>query len=139
MKLFSKLMVAVTLIFTVFTAPAFAGDSDPLFISLTTDDSHRANMAVSFGKNQLNLGHPLTVFLNDKGVMVASKANAAEFAEHHKKLAAIIKDGGQVLVCPMCMKHFGIQKTDLLAGLQVGNPELTGRALFKENTKTLNW
>jgi len=32
------------------TAPALAGDTDPLFVNMTTDDAHRANMAITFGK-----------------------------------------------------------------------------------------
>lgn len=47
--------------------------------------------------------------------------------------------GATVLICPMCMKHYGVKEADLLSGLKVGKPELTGGALFKDNTKTLTW
>ncbi len=53
--------------------PALAGDADPLFINLISDDPHRADMAISFGKNQLERSHPLTIFLNDKGVFNGSQ------------------------------------------------------------------
>jgi len=39
----------------------------------------------------------------------------------------------------MCMKHYGVKEADLLPGIKVGNPEVTGGALFKDNTKTLTW
>jgi sulfur relay (sulfurtransferase) complex TusBCD TusD component (DsrE family) len=139
MKIFSKLLLAFALIVGCIGAPVFAGDTDPLFVNLTTDNSHRANMAISFGKNQLERGHPLTIFLNDKGVFIGSKVNSAKFAEQQKSLGELMNKGALVLVCPMCMNHYGIKEADLLPGLRVGNPELTGGALFKDNTKTLSW
>ena len=60
-----------------------AGASDPLFINLTSDDGHRSLMAISFGQNQLQRGHPLTVYLNDKAVLIASKKNGGQFARPH--------------------------------------------------------
>lgn len=112
---------------------------EPLFINMTTDEPHRALMAVGFGKNQLERGHGLTVFLNDRGVAVASKLNAAKFPEPQQTLAAILAKGGVVYVCPMCMKKYGVKEADLLPGLKVSNPELTGAALFAPGAKTLSW
>lgn len=58
-------------------APISAADamdvSAPLFINMTTNDPHRANMALSFGMKQLDRGHPLTVFLNDLAFMLAQR------------------------------------------------------------------
>lgn len=39
----------------------------------------------------------------------------------------------------MCMKYYGVKEGDLLSGLKVGTPELTGAAVFKDNTKSLTW
>jgi predicted peroxiredoxin len=118
---------------------AFAGANDPLFINMTTDDGHRATMAIGFGVKQHALGHPLTLFLNDKGVQVASKANAGKFADQQKVIVEAMAKGATVIACPLCMKHYGVKESDLLPGIQVGKPELTGGALFKDNTKTLTW
>ncbi|MBU0969446.1 MAG: DsrE family protein [Proteobacteria bacterium] len=139
MKLFSKLLVALAFIVGSIGMPAFAGDTDPLFVNLTTDDSHRANMAISFGKNQFDRGHPLTIFLNDTGVNIGSKANSAKFANHQKALGELMNKGATVLICPMCIKHYGVKEADLLTGLKVSNPDLTGGALFQDNAKTLSW
>ena len=139
MKFIPRLMLAFALVIGNIAAPAFAGDTDPLFINLTTDNSHRANMAISFGKNQLERGHPLTIFLNDKGVFLGSKSKAAKFGGQQKMFSEILGKGAVVLVCPMCMKHYRVKESDLLSGLKVGNPELTGGALFRDNTKTLTW
>jgi hypothetical protein len=37
------------------------------------------------------------------------------------------------------MKHYGINESDLLAGIKVGNPRMLSDALFQDNTKTLAW
>lgn len=116
-----------------------AGDTDPLFINLTTDDSHRAEMAITFGKAQHALGHPLTIFLNDRAVFVASTTQAPRFAKHQEMLAELAAKGAVLLVCPMCTKHYGMQEADFVKGLKMGRPDLTGSALFKDNTKTLTW
>ena len=132
-----------TLFFAFFLAMAgmnsVAGTNAPLFINMTTDDGHRASMALSFGRNQLERGHPLTVFLNDKGVYVGSRLQAHRFPEQQKQLAELMAKGANVIACPMCMKHYGVQQGDLLPGIQSGNPELTGAALFRDNTRTLTW
>lgn len=139
MKFIANLFFALALIVGSITTPAFAGDTDPLFVNLTTDDSHSANMAITFAKSQFERGHPLTIWLNDKGVFIGSKAKAAKFADHQKMLAELLNKGAVVISCPMCMKHYGVKEADLLPGIKVGNPELTGGALFKDNTKTLTW
>ena len=119
--------------------PALAGDTDPLFVNATSDNVHRARMAFSFSKNQLDRKHPVTIFLNDRAVLIGSKANAKRFKEHQAMLAAMMKAGASVLICPMCMQHYGVKPGDLIEGIKVGNPELVGGALFKDGTKTLTW
>lgn len=138
-----KLLKIFTFLLITFAAtvsqPTFAGANDPLFVNMTTDESHRANMAITFSKSQMERGHPVTIFLNDKGVFVGSKGNSEKYQEQQAFLAEIMKKGGSVMACPMCIKHYGVKESDLLEGIKVGNPELTGSALFKDNTKTLTW
>jgi sulfur relay (sulfurtransferase) complex TusBCD TusD component (DsrE family) len=133
------LLASLVLLASAFARPSFAGDTDPLFVNITTNDVHRARMAITFGTAQMERGHPLTIFLNDRGVLIGSRANSATFAEHQKALAEAMAKGAVVIVCPMCMKHYGVKPADLLPGAEVGKPELTGGALFKEGTRTLSW
>jgi len=139
MRFLAQLLLALTIGLGAVAGPAMAADSDPLFVNMTTDDGHRANMAITFSKNQFERGHPLTIFLNDKGVLVGSTTNAAKYGDQQKALAEMMGKGAVVLICPMCMKHYGVKESDLLPGLKVGSPEATGAALFKENAKTLTW
>ena len=88
---------------------------------------------------QLDRGHPLTVFLNDKGVYVGSAANASKFTEQQTTIAALLKSGAVVFICPMCMEHYGIKQADLIPGLKVSDPDAIGEYLFKPNTQTLTW
>jgi sulfur relay (sulfurtransferase) complex TusBCD TusD component (DsrE family) len=91
--------------------PALAADKAPLFINITTDEPHRANMTIAFGKNQFEHGYALTIFLNDRGVFVGSKAQAGKFGNHQKALADLVGKGATVLIRPMCMKHDGAART----------------------------
>lgn len=119
--------------------PVTAGPTDPLFVNLTTDDPHRANMGITFGNMQLQRGHPLTIFLNDRAVAIGARSQSGKFGDHQKVLQDLMSKGATVLICPMCMKHYGVSESDLLPGVKTGNPERTGEALFKDNTKTMTW
>ncbi|MBP1626851.1 MAG: hypothetical protein H6Q00_1326 [Holophagaceae bacterium] len=129
-----------TLVFALILASGITATAgDPLFINMTTDEAHRASMAISFGKNQMDRGHGLTVFLNDRGVVLASKLRAEQYSGQQKVLLEIVSRGGAVLVCPMCMKQYGVLAVDLLPGLKLSNPDLTGAALFAKDGRTLSW
>ncbi len=82
MKILQSFFAALLLMLGAFAQPAAAGERDPLFINMTTDDPDRANMAITFGANQMARGHPLTIFLNDRGVFVGSRVYAGRFGEH---------------------------------------------------------
>ncbi|MGE3914233.1 MAG: DsrE family protein [Hyphomicrobiaceae bacterium] len=137
-KLAAVLLVAA-LAMPALAPAAAAAETDPLFVNMTTDNGHRARMALAFSQNQAERKHPVAVFLNDRGVLVGSKAHAKKFKSQQEQLQALVKGGATVLVCPMCMKHYGVKEADLIEGLKVGNPELVGGALFRDGTKTLTW
>jgi sulfur relay (sulfurtransferase) complex TusBCD TusD component (DsrE family) len=137
--MFRKLFLAFALIGVLAAMPAVADSPGSLFVNLTSDDSHRANMALTFTKNQLERGHPVTIFLNDRGVFVGDKSNAEKFKGQQQALAELMAKGAVVIVCPFCAKHYGVKDTDFIEGAKVGNPDLTGSLLFKDDTKTMTW
>jgi len=118
---------------------AFSGANDPLFINLSTDELHRSTMAINFGKHHSANGHPLTIFLNDKAVMMGVKAGSTKFAEQQQALSEVISSGALVIMCPMCLKQAGFTEADLISGIKLGSPKVTGDALFKDGTKTMSW
>jgi sulfur relay (sulfurtransferase) complex TusBCD TusD component (DsrE family) len=134
-----KLFLALALIGVLAAMPAAADSPGSLFVNLTSDENHRANMAMMFSKKMMERGHPVTIWLNDKGVFLASKENAGKFAQQQKALAELMANGAVVIVCPFCAEHYGVKVTDFIEGAKVGNPDLTSGLLFKEDTKTLTW
>lgn len=132
-------LIALALLAAVAARPAAADEPASLFVNLTTDEPHRVAMALSFAKAQLGLGHPVTVWLNDRGVFVGDPKSAGKLSEAHGMLKQLMSAGAQIIACPMCMKHYGIGDTSLLEGIKTGNPEMTGAALFKAGARTLTW
>lgn len=121
------------------SSTAIAGASDSLFVNATSDDGYRATMTLTFSQRQLERKHPVTIFLSDRGVLIASKANATKFKDQQTLLVALMNAGASVIACPTCMKHFGVEETDILPGIKVGTPASIDAALFQDNTKTLSW
>lgn len=78
--LLKSLKSVVLAILAAISLSAFAGPNDPLFINLSTDELHRSTMAINFGKHHSANGHPLTIFLNDKAVMLGVKAGSTKFS-----------------------------------------------------------
>jgi sulfur relay (sulfurtransferase) complex TusBCD TusD component (DsrE family) len=118
---------------------AFSAANDPLFINLSTDEVSRASMAINFGKHHFSTGHPLTIFLNDKAVMLGVKAGSSKYVEQQQALSEAIAAGALVIMCPICLKQAGYSEADLIAGVKLGGPKVTGDALFKDGTKTMSW
>ncbi len=135
----NSLKLAVIAVLTALSLSTFAGPNDPLFINLSTDDLNRASMAITFGKHHSASGHPLTIFLNDKAVMMGVKAGSTKFAEQQQALADVISSGALVIMCPICLKQAGFTEADLMNGVKMGGPKITGEALFKDGTKTMSW
>jgi sulfur relay (sulfurtransferase) complex TusBCD TusD component (DsrE family) len=134
-----NLITAIALICALAATPALADTHDSLFVNLTTDEPHRADMAMAFAKSMMERNHPVTIWLNDKGVFLASKEQSGPFGNQQKTLSALMGMGATVIVCPMCMAHYGVKEADLISGAKVGNPDHTSALLFREGTKTLTW
>jgi predicted peroxiredoxin len=133
-------LLAFALFAVVAARPAASAETGSLFVNLTTDDPHRAAMAFAFSKAQMALGHPVTIWLNDRGVFLGDlSSSAGKLSQPQTMLKELMANGAQVIACPMCMKHYGIGDTSLLSGIKTGNPEMTGAALFKEGAQTLTW
>jgi sulfur relay (sulfurtransferase) complex TusBCD TusD component (DsrE family) len=136
---FKSLKVMMITALAALSLSAVAGPNDPLFINLSTDELHRSSMAINFGKHHSANGHPLTIFLNDKAVMMGVKAGSGKFADQQQALSEVIASGALVIMCPMCLRQAGYTEADLIPGVKIGGPKITGDALFKDGTKTMSW
>ena len=137
MKVF-RILVVLGIILAGLAQVASAASSDPLFVNLTSDDNHKANMAIAFSKEILKQGHPVTIYLNCQAVQLVNKKNP-RYAMQQKKLGEFINKGGTVLVCPVCQKFLHINQADLIPGVHLSNAGVVSQALFRGNTKTLSW
>jgi sulfur relay (sulfurtransferase) complex TusBCD TusD component (DsrE family) len=134
-----SIKLAVLAALALLSLSAYAGPNDPLFINLSTDEAQRASMAINFGKHHSANGHPLTIFLNDKAVMLGVKSGSTKFSDQQQALNEVISSGALVIMCPMCLRQAGFTETDLISGVKLGSPKVTGDALFKDGTKTMSW
>ena len=141
MRLLSIALLALLAVITIApgVSPVLAGNDDPLFVNLTSDESHRASMALTFTSKQQARKHPVSVYLNDRAVVLAAKSKAAEFGAHQKLIGEILAAGGTVLICPMCMKHYGVAEADLIEGVKVSSPEVVEEKLYEDDAQTLSW
>jgi sulfur relay (sulfurtransferase) complex TusBCD TusD component (DsrE family) len=139
MRLPLSTAAAALLALTLCLPPALAGDTDPLFVNLTTDDTHRVTMALTFSANQQERKHPVAIFLNDRAVFVGSKSQGGRFATQQGKLKEMMAKGVDVYICPMCAQHYGVDLSDLLEGIKPGTPDAVGALLFRDGGKTLTW
>jgi predicted peroxiredoxin len=139
MQFFKTVLLALALIVSGLSNPVFAGDKDPLFIALSSDATRRVGHVLHFAELQRARGHSLTIWLNESGILLASRKYAEKHADHQKALAELMSKGATVLICHYCMQQFDVEASDLLPGFKIGSPELLGNALFKDDTKTLSW
>lgn len=115
-----------------------------LFINLTEIDKGTAGHAMHFAEKMMKRGHPVTLFLNKGAVLFASKsAPHGVFPMAGKTvpemMQALIKDGAVVIVCKMCAKMRGVDASDFIDGVKLGNPDLVSEYLFDPKYKTISW
>ena len=135
-------LLFLTLLNFSFNSSAIAGDDKKLFVSLISDDLDRAAMAVSISDKVLSTEKiPVTIFLSAQGVRWADKnipqnryVNGKTVTE---MLQAFMKNGGQVIICKMCMENVGgIKKDEVIDGVKF---EGTLSALFADDTVVLTY
>lgn len=140
--------IAVILgLMSVLCSPMLMADEDQqkLFINLSSDEINRATMAISFSTRVLKQKNiPVTIFLNVEGVRIADTSLPSHQHASGKSPRDLLKEfmqaGGRVIICPMCMDNVGgIDKQQLLEGVEMGGPDVTWPALFADDTTVLSY
>lgn len=139
MSFASRLLLPIALIVAAAGMPVFAADPPALFLNLTSDNSQRSETGLIFARDQMARGHALTVLLNDQAVRMGSSSNLRNFVTQQKLLRELMGKGAVVLVCRVCMRHYGVTEASLMQGMLLDDPERVGEALFRDNTRTLTW
>lgn len=132
-----RMFPLLLLLWAAFPASA---DQDKLFINLTSDEARRATMAIGFAtKVREEKKIPVTIFLNVEGVRLADK-DVAHCGAAQEMLKEFMRNGGRVIICPMCMQNVaGMDKDDVISGVEVGGPDVTWPALFEDDVTVLSY
>ena len=101
-----------------------------LFYNVTTDESWPAGMALGQAAMAQEAGYRVVVFLNVRGVYLASKARGHDTFSGSAKTApqaleALVAGGAVVQICPMCMQKAGLAEEDLVPGIKLASAEAT--------------
>ena len=97
-----------------------------LVISLTsgTEDLHAVVMGLHFGEHGLADGREVVVFFNVKAPPLARKelddtVKCQEMPPVRTMITDLIKQGAQMVVCPMCAKITGVEADELAPGIDM--------------------
>jgi sulfur relay (sulfurtransferase) complex TusBCD TusD component (DsrE family) len=121
MKL-AKIFVAACALAALFCAQSgLAADKRLLLINLTSYTTEESHKAIDYAKEELEQGRPVVIFLNDRGVLAAALTHAQTYKDQQRELTELMKRGATVLVCPDCLKHYGVEAKTLLAGVKVSD------------------
>ena len=109
---------------------AYASDKQSILVNVTSSANIKAPMAIMFASKGLKRGLDMTILLNVEGVQLAIKGfeaptNARNGKTAQEMLSMFIKNGGKVLVCPMCLDAMGYSKNQLISGVEVSNADST--------------
>lgn len=129
----AKRIIPLLVLASLFTVPASSpvlaqtGAKQKIVIHLThyTDNLHAVTMAVHLASMMQTMGAEVTMLLDLEGVRLGSPRESTDLVwgkgdPISKELAAFVKAGGQMLLCPHCSEHAGITAANLRPGARIG-------------------
>jgi predicted peroxiredoxin len=119
-------------------------DKQTIFYNLTTEEAWAAGMALGQANKALEKGYGVVIFLNVRGVFIASKTfqtdtNAAAGMSLQDLLKAAMDKGARVIICPMCMGKAGMTMDDIIDGVVKGGPDLTLPLMTDPDTTVISF
>ena len=100
---------------------------------LSSDEPWRSTIAILDSQTMLKMGFNVTLMLSIEGVQLGVKS------PHHylglepitKNVSDFINDGGNVVICEVCLKIAGYNNSDIIDGSLIGSPALMANLLNK--------
>ena len=100
---------------------------------LSSDEPWRSTIAILDSQTMLKMGFNVTLMLSIEGVQLGVKS------PHHylglepltKNVSDFINNGGNVVICEVCLKIAGYNNSDIIAGSMIGSPTLMANLLNK--------
>jgi predicted peroxiredoxin len=144
-KIIKKSSVIFALCMMLISGSVMA-DSKGLFIDLSSDDLFKVRRALTVGTMVRNL-HKVPVLVNislgatryvDSGFPIASMAKLRGESVHDL-MNKFMSAGGEIYVCPMCLQGNGVDKADMLKGVEIGGPSTTLSRLMADDVKVLSY
>lgn len=137
-------LVVVFLLTITVAAPLSASDERTIFYNVTTDEAWAAGMALGQANKALEAGYKVVVFLNVRGVFIASRSfvtdtNGASGKSLQDMLKAAMDKGAQAIICPMCMGKAGMTMDDVIEGVVKGGPDVTMKAMTADDTAIISF
>jgi predicted peroxiredoxin len=134
---------ALTLMLTLSTA-VIADERKTIFYNLTTEEAWSAGMALGQANKALDNGYGVVIFLNVRGVFIASKrfntdTNAAAGTSLQTQLKAAMEKGAEVIICPMCLSKAGMTMDDVIDGVVEGGPDTTMKLMTSDDTVVISY
>ncbi len=122
--------------FSKLTMPSiFAQDINKTKIvyHLSSDEPWRSTIAILDSQSMLKMGFNVTLMLSIEGVQLGVKS------PHHylglepltKNVSDFINDGGNVVICEVCLKIAGYNNSDIIDRSIIGSPALMANLLNK--------
>jgi predicted peroxiredoxin len=139
------LLLFLALLLVVPVVPAQPKAKQSLFINLTSDNIDRASMAITLGHRVLKEKKvPVTIWLNVDAVRLVNKNVRQNMYSDARtpleKLQSFMKEGGKVMICPMCMRNLGgLELKDLPEGVVVSEMDMWWDAMYAEGARVLSY
>lgn len=100
---------------------------------LSSDEPWRSTIAILDSQTMLKMGFNVTLMLSIEGVQLGVKS------PHHylglepltKNVSDFINNGGNVVICEVCLKIAGYNNSDIISGSMIGSPTLMANLLNK--------
>ena len=104
-----------------------------LVYHLSSDEPWRSTIAILDSQTMLKMGYNVTLMLSIEGVQLGVKN------PHHylglesltKNISDFINNGGNVVICEVCLKIAGYDNSDIINGSIIGSPVLMANLLNK--------
>ena len=104
-----------------------------LVYHLSSDEPWRSTIAILDSQTMLKMGYNVTLMLSIEGVQIGVKN------PHHylglepltKNVSDFIDNGGNVVICEVCLKIAGYDNSDIIDGPIIGSPALMANLLNK--------
>src|SRR6478752_5844765 len=141
-------IICLSIIFTLINSILFTNNfklnfaySDPssknninkpkLVYHLSSDEPWRATVALSDSQTMLKMGYNVTLMLSIEGVQLGVKQphNYLGLDRLTNNVTNFIVNGGNVIVCEICLKIAGYNNSDIIDGAVIGTPQIMSNLL----------